>query len=127
MDLLPALVRQLGINSDLVDGDQPGFGKFHQQLQALVGFHRDFAKLVGLGFSQRVAPPGGGCDTYQEQQQKNFNGDFHFCSFLGGANMASRMSSPNCSNFFSTASTGGRSSAASVRRISSSARRLRRK
>src|SRR6185503_142008 len=62
----------------------------------------------------------------QQQQQENYFGSgFHLGSFFfsGGANMDSRTSSVSFAICFSTASTLGRSSAASVRRIFSSRRR----
>src|SRR5438270_4155339 len=127
VDLLAAVFGQLGIDPYLVNGHQARFSELDEQLEPLIGLHGHFAELIGLSFSQGIAFAGGSSQAQEQKQQQYFCRGFHFCSFLGGANMASSTSSPNCSSFFSAASTGGRSSAASVLRIFSSARRQRRK
>src|SRR5262249_38922539 len=127
VDLLAAVVGGLGIRAHLVDGQEPRLRKLDQQLDTLIWFCGHFTQLVGFRLGGGIGLARGGRHAQKQDQQKYLVRGFHLFSFLGGANIASRISWPNCSSFFSTASTGGRSSAASVRRMFSRARRLRRK
>src|SRR5262249_55448007 len=128
VDLLAAIIGRLGIRAHLVDRQQSRLGELDQQLDALVRLRGHFTQLVSFGFREGITLARGRSHAQQQDQQEYFARGLHYlCSFLGGANIASRISSPNCSSFFSTASTCGRSSAASVRRMLSSARRPRRR
>src|SRR6185312_11820304 len=114
----PAPLRLLGIAACLVDAVQPGLSKLNVKLEALLRLQGHLPQLVGFRVRQRVTLARERQSRGQHQNnQSKFLCRAHRIFLFFGANITLSRSWRKSASFFSTSCTGGRSTAASVRRM----------